>query len=153
MRVDVVVGIALFGGSLCLGCVSTVLDRTDAFRIEGAVISQLGAPLEGAMLSFVDTGLDDWRSGRYSSGVLSRSDENGRVSATYEYSWGYRMQGPASSRRLRDFGSRRFAIIVRLAEFAEERREFDLGTLDLTDEGTFIVPLGTVVMRKGEAGE
>jgi hypothetical protein len=152
MRVGVVVGIALLATGFFVGCVSTVLDRTDSFRIEGTVLSQKGAPLGGAEISFIDTGLDDWRRGQQTSSVFSQSYDDGRVAATYRYSWGYRMPGRASAGRVRDLGSRRFAIGVRLAGFTEERREFELEALVQTSDGTFMVPLGTIVMRQSEAG-
>ncbi len=75
------------------GCASVVVDRHDRILISGKIQDESGDLLRDAKCFFVDSGLGDWRHGKFESSILASSDQLGRVHVLFNYSWGYELPG------------------------------------------------------------
>ena len=78
---------------LTIGCVSTTVDVLSTFHFDGRVTNEQGLPIEGVRLTFVDTGIDQWRSRGNVSVRVAESDSDGRIASDFPYLWGYRTRG------------------------------------------------------------
>ncbi|MEK9141788.1 MAG: hypothetical protein AAB308_12105 [Nitrospirota bacterium] len=70
------------------GC-STHVDNLTKFHIKGEVLEQAsGVPVQGAVLSFTDTGFDYVRSKNVSAQKIGESENGGKLNVKFAYSWG-----------------------------------------------------------------
>ena len=73
---------------LVFGC-TTHVDSLTKFRIEGEVKDQeSGLPVQGAMLSFTDSGFDYVRSKHRTVQRVGQSNNTGKLGLKFDYFWG-----------------------------------------------------------------
>jgi len=127
-----------------LGCIRIIADTSNTFVVEAEVVSEAGAPIEVARCYFVDRALDDSRRGNFESPVIGRSDRSGRLSATYEYFWGFRARGDRMP--VRPHRDRWFSIVIRADGYQEVETRVDYRSLDVRSDGSVDIALGTIVL-------
>ena len=70
------------------GC-SAHVDNLTKFHIKGEVLEQgSDVPVQGAVLSFTDTGFDYVRSKNISAQKIGESENSGKLNVKFAYSWG-----------------------------------------------------------------
>lgn len=124
-----------------LGTEQVHVDYLLNLKVTGKVVDADGAPIPGAELVFLDTGLDRVRSQNpetYAE-TLDTSDADGKLSATFRYRWGELRNSPYGG------GSGSFHLRIEHAGHRPVSVAYDTDTLPQQGQ-TYVVDLGTVTL-------